>query len=234
MANERKNSPTTPVRRPSGAKTTTVVSVEPATGPKISSVPLRHHLRRRLIRMQRQPPLDVLHHDHRVVDDDADRHGEPAQAHQVERVAGEREAEQRDRDGERQAERGRGAWCATRPGRAAAPAPRARRRAASRRARCRIESRTSAAWSYTDSSRTPAGSSGRIESIAARTAAWRSSVLPFGWREMLTSAAGRPLPATIWNRSCGPVADAAQVGHPDRARARSPSRPPAPPPPACW
>ena len=40
-ANERKNSPTTPVSSPSGAKTTTVVRVEPATGPRISSVPVR-------------------------------------------------------------------------------------------------------------------------------------------------------------------------------------------------
>jgi hypothetical protein len=67
-----------------------------------------HDVRRRLVWMQCQPPLDVLDHDDRVVDDDADGHGEAAQAHEIERVAREGQAEQRDRDREREAQRGRG------------------------------------------------------------------------------------------------------------------------------
>ena len=149
-ANERKNSPTTPVSRPSGAKTTTVVRVEPATGPKISSVPCRMTSAGGSVRMECEPPLDILDHHDGIVDDDSDGDRESAEAHQVERVAREGEAEQRDGDGERAATAPRRAWCATRRGRGAGPAPRARRRAAWRRARSCIESRTSAAWSYTD------------------------------------------------------------------------------------
>ena len=220
MANERKNSPTTPVRSPSGAKTTTVVRVEPATGPRISSVPVRttsaggssgcSASRRSMFSTTTTASSMMM----------------PIATASPPRLI---------RLSESPASARPSSVMATVSGRLSAAAavvrhsPRKRSSTSTASAppisiasrTLRIESRTSAAWSYTDSSRTPAGSSGRSESIAARTAACRRSVLPFGWREMLTSAAGRPLPATIWKRSCGAVAHGAQVGHADRPRARS-------------
>ena len=42
--------------------------------------------------MQCASPLDVLDHNHRVIDDESNRHRQPAKAHQVERIAREHEA----------------------------------------------------------------------------------------------------------------------------------------------
>jgi hypothetical protein len=44
----------------------------------------------------------------------------------------------------------------------------------------------------------------RMAAIAALASDCSRSVLPLGWRATFTSAAGRPLPATIWNRSSAP------------------------------
>ena len=84
-----------------------------------------------------------------------------------------------------------------------------------------MESRTSAAWSYTASSRTPAGSSGRIESIAARTAACRRSVLPFGWRDDVDQRGGPAVAGHDLEEILRAVAHGAQVGHAHRPRRRS-------------
>ena len=122
---------------------------------------------------------------------------------EIERVAEEDETKEGDGDREREGERRRevvrhSPRNASRTGDASAPPISIASRTLP------TDSRTSAAWSYTASSRTPAGSSGRMESTAVRTAAWSVSVLPFGCRATFTSAAGRPFPETIWKRSSAP------------------------------
>ena len=55
---------------------------------------------------------------------------------------------------------------------------------------------TSEAWSYTALTRTPAGSDFEIAAIVCATLSEIAIVLPPGCRVMLSSAAGRPSPAT--------------------------------------
>ena len=79
----RKNCPTTPDSRPSGANTTTVVSVELTTG-AISSAIASATARRRPVL---HAAMDVLDDDDRVVDDEADGDREAAHRHEVDRLA---------------------------------------------------------------------------------------------------------------------------------------------------
>ena len=53
-----------------------------------------------------QVPRDVLDHDHGVVDDQADGHGQPAQRHQVQRVAGQVEEDEADDQAQGDGQRG--------------------------------------------------------------------------------------------------------------------------------
>ena len=77
-----KNWPTTPDSSPSGANTTTVVSVEPTIG-AISS-PVACSTASAPLALA-QPAMDVLDHDHGVVDDQADRDRQAAHRHEVDR-----------------------------------------------------------------------------------------------------------------------------------------------------
>ena len=94
-----KKSPTTPESSPSGAKTTTVVSVDPTIGrdelagggfDRVGAAALG------------QAPMDVLDDDHGVVDDQADGDGHAAHRHQVDRLAEQPHEEERADDGQRQ------------------------------------------------------------------------------------------------------------------------------------
>ena len=104
MLSDWKNWPTTPRTNASGTKTRIVVRVEPMTAPLIS----------RLARSTAASPVcpsarcrrDVLDHDHGVVDDQSDRHRQPAQRHQVERVAGQVEEDEADDQAQRNRQRG--------------------------------------------------------------------------------------------------------------------------------
>ena len=89
----RKNWPTTPDSRPSGANTTTVVSVELTTGAMSSAIASRDRRRRSLL----HAAMDVLDHDNRIVDDQADRDREAAHRHQVDRLAEEPHDDERRR-----------------------------------------------------------------------------------------------------------------------------------------
>ena len=53
-----------------------------------------------------QMPRDVLDHDHGIIDDQADGHGQAAQRHQVERVSGQVEEDEADDEAQRDRERG--------------------------------------------------------------------------------------------------------------------------------
>ena len=97
----RKNCPTTPDSRPSGANTTTVVSVELTTGAVKSAIASATGARRAFL----HAPMDALHDDDRIVDDEADRHGEPAHRHQVDRLAEEPHHDKRHEHRERQRDR---------------------------------------------------------------------------------------------------------------------------------
>ena len=94
-----KKSPTTPDSSPSGANTTTVVSVDPTIGATSS---LGRRLDRLAAAALRQAPMDVLDHDHRIVDDQADGHRHAAHRHQVDRLAEQPHEEERRDDGQRQ------------------------------------------------------------------------------------------------------------------------------------
>ena len=48
-------------------------------------------------------PMDILHDDHRIVDDEADRDRQPAHRHQVDRAAEQPHESERRHDGHRQA-----------------------------------------------------------------------------------------------------------------------------------
>ena len=95
-----KNWPTTPRTNARGRKTRIVVSVEPMTAPLISLLARSTASSPGLA--LGEVPRDVLDHDHRVIDDQPDGDRQPAQGHQVERVA--REVEEDEADGEAQAE----------------------------------------------------------------------------------------------------------------------------------
>ena len=97
----RKNWPTTPDSSPSGANTTTVVSVELTSGATSS----RDGVARRSSAPFAGAAMDVLDHDDRVVDDQADGDRQAAHRHQVDRLAEQpheherRDDRQRQRDG---------------------------------------------------------------------------------------------------------------------------------------
>ena len=99
-----KNWPTTPRTKARGRKTRIVVSVEPMTAPLISRLARSIGLVAGL--PLGQVPRDVLDDDHRVVDDQADGHGQAAQRHQVERVAGQVEEDEGDDQAQRDGQRG--------------------------------------------------------------------------------------------------------------------------------
>ncbi len=94
-----KNCPTTPRTKASGRKTRIVVSVEPITAPLISR--LARSTASSPVSPFGQVPRDVLDHDHRVVDDQADGHGQAAQRHQVERVARQVQEDEADDQAQR-------------------------------------------------------------------------------------------------------------------------------------
>ena len=95
----RKNCPTTPDSRPSGAKTTTVVSVELTTG----AVSIGERVGdRRALAPSVHAAMDALDHHDRVVDDEADGHGEAAHRHEVDRLAEQAHDGERREHGERQ------------------------------------------------------------------------------------------------------------------------------------
>ena len=100
MPNSERKLPTMPSTKITGMKTTAIETVEAVAAKAISRVPLRGGLVRRLAELA--VPLDVLEHDDRVVDHDADGEREREQRHGVEREAEHpHEAEgrdQRDRD----------------------------------------------------------------------------------------------------------------------------------------
>ena len=106
MANERKNSPTTPERRPRGAKTTTVGEGGARNRAEDLVGPLPDDGGGGLVRMEGESPLDILDDHDGIVDDDSDGDREAAQAHQVERSSREGDAQERDGDGERKRQRG--------------------------------------------------------------------------------------------------------------------------------
>ena len=97
----RKNWPGTPDSRPSGANTTTVVSVELTSG----AINCGH-------RVDDAAPafagaaVNVLDHDHRIVDDQADRDGQAAHRHQVDRPAEQPHEDEGRDDRHRQRHRG--------------------------------------------------------------------------------------------------------------------------------
>ena len=99
-----KNWPTTPRTNASGTKTRIVVSVEPMTAPLISRL-ARSTAASPALSLG-QVPRDVLDHDHGVVDDQADGHGQAAQRHQVQRVAGQVEEDEADDQAQRNRQRG--------------------------------------------------------------------------------------------------------------------------------
>ena len=90
IASARKNVPVTPVIEISGRNTTIGVIVDPTSGTRISSIALRIASPRDSARVAMHH--DVLDHDDRVVDDQADRGGQAAERHQVEALAEQRAA----------------------------------------------------------------------------------------------------------------------------------------------
>ncbi len=120
-----KNWPTTPESSPSGANTTTVVSVDPTIGAINSSVAASIAV---VAAFLAQAAMNVLHHDDGIVDDEADRHGQAAHRHQVDRLAEQPHQEERGEHGERQRAWRRPASAASRAGTRAGPAPRGSRR----------------------------------------------------------------------------------------------------------
>ena len=97
----RKNWPGTPESRPSGANTTTVVSVELTSG----AISCGHRVDD-AARAFVGAAMNVLDHHHRIVDDQADGDGEAAHRHQVDGAAEEPHEDEGRDHGERQRDRG--------------------------------------------------------------------------------------------------------------------------------
>ena len=96
-ASARKNAPVTPVIEISGRNTTIGVIVDPISGTRISAIALRIASRATLPGVAVHH--DVLDHDDRIVDHQADRGGQTAERHQVEALA--EQAQHDERHGER-------------------------------------------------------------------------------------------------------------------------------------
>ena len=79
-----KNAPVTPERNASGTKITMVAADDPTSGRRNSPAAATHALPCRCSPPAVQPPLDVLDHHDRVVDDQADGRRHAAQGHDVE------------------------------------------------------------------------------------------------------------------------------------------------------
>ena len=98
-ANCRKNWPVIPPRKQHGTNTEQSASVMARIGPVISSIALIVAVRG--VEPLRDHPLDVLQHDDRVVDHDADRQHQPEERQVVQAKAQRRHdrerADQRDR-----------------------------------------------------------------------------------------------------------------------------------------
>ena len=95
--------PVTPESSASGANTTTVVNVVPITAANMSLVPSSIAC---AVGALLEPAHDALGDDDRVVDDEADRHREPAERHQIQRDA--EPAHHGERPEQRQRHRHRG------------------------------------------------------------------------------------------------------------------------------
>ena len=99
-----KNWPTTPRTKARGTNTRIVVRVEPIDrAADLLARPVHGRVARLALG---QVPRDVLDHDHRVVDDQADGDGQAAQRHQVQRVARQVEEHEADDQAQGNGERG--------------------------------------------------------------------------------------------------------------------------------
>ena len=97
----RKNCPGTPDSSPSGANTTTVVSVELTSGAISCCTALMT-----LLAAFAGAAMNVLDDDHRIVDHEADGDGQAAERHQVDRPAEQPHEDERRNDRHRQRDRG--------------------------------------------------------------------------------------------------------------------------------
>ena len=103
-ANDLKNCPTMPVMKPTGRNTARIVKVVAMTARPISAVPLRAAVNGILAVLH--VAVDVLAHDDRVVDQDADDERQRHQRHHVDGEADRPHEEERRDHGRRQRERG--------------------------------------------------------------------------------------------------------------------------------
>ena len=100
MPNWKKNRPMMPLMNATGTNTATIANVVAITARPISSVPSRAAVAWSL--PMRQVAHDVLAHDDRVVDQQADAQRQRHQRHEVEREAERVERDERRDHGDRQ------------------------------------------------------------------------------------------------------------------------------------
>ena len=152
-----------------------------------------------------RPALDVLDHYDGVVDHQPDGDRQSAEGHQVQRLVSQVEAQQCDRHRHGQRQGGRHG----RPPAAQEEQQHRDRERAPHQHRVPNAGhgrshQLSLVVDRFESHACREQRSHRVERRTQTTARWSARVLPSGWRAMLMSAAGRPFPETICQRSWAP------------------------------